>query len=418
MHNFGVYPLPKPFDFTPPGYDMRILKKFYLGMVLAALAMPSIVSADIVTSLQDSWTLDGDATSSTGTHDGTYVSGDGLEADYVDGKFDQGIDLERGDGEFLDIDNSVTDFDNVGGSITVSAWVNFEDNPSNWQAVISNGEGGAWRMATGRNANVNQPFWAAGGNGEGGGGADIGSGGTEFDAEDTDFHLLVGTFDGATNTSNFYVDGVLTGTVTNVGGLTDNQSGLQAADPTVDPPVTALGIVIGNNSDDRRRNFDGIIDDVGIWDIALTQADVDQIWNGGAGTPIADLVGGLTPTGDFDGDGDVDCDDLDGYVGNIGAAATGALAALDIDGNGTLEASDADTHIRTLVRTSNGVVGTFPGDLNCDGSVNVLGDAFALVGNLNNSATSYSQGDINFDGVVNVLGDAFQLIGNLNNSNQ
>ena len=123
--------------------------------------------------------------------------------------------------------------------------------------------------------------------------------------------------------------------------------------------------------------------------------------------------------GDFNEDGVVDCADLDGYVGNIGAAATGTLAALDIDGDGTLSAADASAHITTLVVTMpNGVTGTFPGDLNCDGTVNVLGDAFALVGNLGNAVTSYSQGDINFDGTVNVLGDAFALVGNLGMSNQ
>ncbi|MDA8563566.1 hypothetical protein N9L06_03835 [Mariniblastus sp.] len=122
--------------------------------------------------------------------------------------------------------------------------------------------------------------------------------------------------------------------------------------------------------------------------------------------------------GDFDGDGDVDCGDLDGYVLNIGEAASGALSALDIDGDGTLSAMDANTHITTLVQTSIGQVGTFPGDLNCDGTVNVLGDAFILVSGLGNSVTSYSAGDINFDGVVNVLGDAFVLVAQLGNSNE
>lgn len=122
--------------------------------------------------------------------------------------------------------------------------------------------------------------------------------------------------------------------------------------------------------------------------------------------------------GDFNGDFVVDCADLDGYVGNIGAAAEGALEALDIDGDGFLSLTDADTHIRTLVVTSNGVTGTFLGDVNCDGSVTVLGDAFALVANLNNAVTTYAQGDLNFDGQVTVLGDAFTLVANLNMSNQ
>ena len=129
------------------------------------------------------------------------------------------------------------------------------------------------------------------------------------------------------------------------------------------------------------------------------------------------MVDTPSTTGDFNLDGVVDCADLDGYVGNIGAPATGALAVLDTDGDGTITASDADTLITTLVSTSNGQVGTFAGDLNCDGDVNVLGDAFALIGSLGSAVTSYAAGDINFDGSVDVLGDAFILIGNLGMTN-
>lgn len=164
---------------------------------------------------------------------------------------------------------------------------------------------------------------------------------------------------------------------------------------------------------------DGDSDTISVVTQAATNentSDIRQFFNG-----LSMSVGGsgvATPTGDWNGDGVVDCADLDGYVGNIGAAATGALATLDLDSSGTLEASDADTHITTLIQTSNGVVGTFAGDVNCDGSVNVLGDAFVLVANLGNNVTSYSDGDLNFDGTVNVLGDAFVLVANLNMSNQ
>ena len=121
--------------------------------------------------------------------------------------------------------------------------------------------------------------------------------------------------------------------------------------------------------------------------------------------------------GDVNQDGDADCDDLDGYVGNLGASATAELAPLDINTDGTITLDDANTLITTLVQTSNGVAGTFSGDLNCDGEVNVLVDAFALIGNLGNAVTSYSQGDIDFNGTVDVLGDAFVLIGNLGSTN-
>ena len=125
-----------------------------------------------------------------------------------------------------------------------------------------------------------------------------------------------------------------------------------------------------------------------------------------------------TLLGDFNGDGAVDCGDLDSYVGNLGSAATDALAQLDLTGDNMVTIDDANQHITTLVETSNGQVGTFPGDLNCDGAVNVLGDAFILVASLGNNVSSYSDGDINFDGTVNVLGDAFALVANLGMSNE
>ena len=122
--------------------------------------------------------------------------------------------------------------------------------------------------------------------------------------------------------------------------------------------------------------------------------------------------------GDFDEDGDVDCEDLDGHINNIGAAATGPLASLDLNADGFLGPDAAIAHIETLIVTSNGVTGTFFGDMNCDGKVNATGDAFTLVANLNSSMPSYRDGDLNFDGAVTVLGDAFILLAKFGMSNQ
>ena len=125
--------------------------------------------------------------------------------------------------------------------------------------------------------------------------------------------------------------------------------------------------------------------------------------------------------GDFDGDGEVDCDDLDGYFGNINtsiAEVTGPITTLDFDGDGMITMGDAISTITDLVVASNGITGTLVGDFNCDGSVDVLNDAFALVGNLGGTATSYSEGDTNFDGAIDVLNDAFTLVGNLGSTNE
>ena len=121
--------------------------------------------------------------------------------------------------------------------------------------------------------------------------------------------------------------------------------------------------------------------------------------------------------GDFDGDNDVDIDDIDFYLGNIGSQADGELALLDFNGDGQITIADVQTHIETHVQTSNGQTGTFFGDFNLDGTVNVLGDAFTLVGSLGNSVSSYASGDANLDGTVDVLGDAFIVVGNLGRTN-
>ncbi len=122
-------------------------------------------------------------------------------------------------------------------------------------------------------------------------------------------------------------------------------------------------------------------------------------------------------TGDFDQDGDVDADDIDFYIGNLGMPATGALTQLDLDNDGQVTLADHHSHVTNLVQTSNGQTGTFLGDINLDGVVNVLGDAFILVGNLGNSNVGWSDGNLNADGNINVLGDAFPLVGNLGSSN-
>ena len=121
--------------------------------------------------------------------------------------------------------------------------------------------------------------------------------------------------------------------------------------------------------------------------------------------------------GDFNGDGVVDCDDIDVYIGNLGMPATGTLADLNLAEDVTINFADVEVLVENLVMTSNGETGTFLGDFNCDGEVDVLNDAFILVGSLGSSVMSYSDGDVNLDGTVDVLGDAFILVGNLGSTN-
>lgn len=152
------------------------------------------------------------------------------------------------------------------------------------------------------------------------------------------------------------------------------------------------------------------------WQIQSGFSDADRLHIEVRLTEI--VTAGAALLGDFDEDGDVDVDDIDFYVGNIGADATGELAQLDLDGDSTVTIDDLNTHITTLVQPSNGAQGALIGDLNLDGRVNVLGDAFILVASLNSTGPiSYGLGNINADMAVDVLGDAFALVANLGQNN-
>ena len=203
-----------------------------------------------------------------------------------------------------------------------------------------------------------------------------------------------------------------------------------ALDPTVDPDFSLNGFnrVVGRPDDTPFMADAGLTlargptDEEGIHRLTIYPTRAHATWGPFLGSPnVYDwLFAQSLPKvpGDFNGDRMVNCDDLDAYVGNIGVAATGALAETDLGGNGTVDFVDVGLFIQFLLETSNGVVGTFAGDLNCDGHVDVLGDALILVGNLGNSVTRYSDGDIDFDGSVTVLSDAFTLVRNLGRTNE
>ena len=152
---------------------------------------------------------------------------------------------------------------------------------------------------------------------------------------------------------------------------------------------------------------DGTSEPVAIDNVAVTSGGVAFLTDD-FDTPGGDL------NGDFDGDGDVDCDDTNLFAGNLGSSS----ATFDLDTSGSVDLVDVALHVETLVVTENGVTGTFLGDVNCDGSVSVTEDAFVLVANLlTDDPVVYTDADINLDGSVDVVNDAFVIVANLGLSN-
>ena len=245
---------------------------------------------------------------------------------------------------------------------------------------------------------------------------------TRFNSNDGDANVTIsgGTFAGffINQGSNTEISGGDFDTFRNTDSGSVNFTGTEF---TVDGvPITDLGTTEIN---DRNVTLAGVLADGSAFSFELdTTVPADLGAGSGdffssAGSVSVTLVASL---GDFDENGVVDCDDLDGYIGNLetDVVAGSPEAALDFNGDGMLTLADANSTITDLVVTSNGITGTFPGDLDCNGTVDVLGDAFALVNNLGAVVTSYADGDVNFSGNVDVLADAFTLINNLGSTNE
>jgi len=104
--------------------------------------------------------------------------------------------------------------------------------------------------------------------------------------------------------------------------------------------------------------------------------------------------------GDFDGDGDIDADDIDALAAAIQASSTDLT--YDMDGDGDVDLDDHAFHVHNLVDTALGEgTGTEFGDFNLDGMVSIL-DLGAL-GDGYGTGTGWASGDANGDGSVGIL---------------
>ncbi|MFH1372111.1 MAG: sugar-binding protein [Planctomycetota bacterium] len=163
------------------------------------------------------------------------------------GKIAGAIEL-GGKGDFVKIDNESA-FDVV-GQITISAWVNIKSIPQEWTGIVTKGDS-AWRMST-ELANNAFHFGVAQ-NDYLNGKAVVGSG---------QWHNVVCVYDGQKMST--YVDGKL-------------DVSRQRSDPigTNDFPVC-----IGENIEMTGRCWNGLIDDVRVYNYALSESEITAITAG------------------------------------------------------------------------------------------------------------------------------------------
>jgi hypothetical protein len=220
----------------------------------------SVIKGDVWSfttgSLVSLWKLDeasgNIAKDSAANNDGTLVGDPQWKPSA--GKIGGALEFD-GDGDFVKI-GSESDFD-MTGQITISAWIKVNQFDKEWQAVIAKGDS-TWRIQ--RNQNEDSLEFACSGL-KIPSGAPWGNLYGKRGVNDGQWHHIAGIYDG----SKMYliIDGELDSSQPASGRINTNNE-----------PV-----YIGENSENTGRFWNGLIDDVRVYNYALRKVDVDEIYN-------------------------------------------------------------------------------------------------------------------------------------------
>ena len=226
---------------------------------------------------------DGDiAIDSSGNFNNGVYSSTTIDTDGIVGK---AIDFRGSDFSNVEVAgaNGESDFDLIGTSFTLEAWVKTTADVSEgeWWGIQTKGDG-QWRTARHGSDGPIQPNFAM--NGVAG---ELDK--ANINIADGVWHHIVAVFDDVADTKDLYLDGNLIATQTELTGTLNDSSFLYQ---------------IGNNSQNTNRNFEGSIDEAAVYTSALSGSTILAHYELG-------LIGGSDDSvlGDVNGDMIVDLED-------------------------------------------------------------------------------------------------------------
>jgi hypothetical protein len=185
--------------------------------------------------------------SSGNNHNGTLIG----NTKWAQGKIGGAVDLD-GKSSFVQIaDKSAF---NIAGQITIACWANIRSVPTEYMAIVTKGDG-SWRLST---AQKQRKFHCSVNNYN----SIVLDGSTEVAANE--WHHVAAVYNG--DEVRIYVDGRLDAQKPWKGGIAAND----------------FDVLIGENAEQKGRFFDGLIDDVRIYNYALKESDIMALFNEGA----------------------------------------------------------------------------------------------------------------------------------------
>src|SRR5262245_59954574 len=234
-------------------------------LALALLSLNIQAQSNLANGLKAYWNFDGNFLDSIKNFHGTPRGTNPVV--FVDGmtNFGKAIKLDGGN-QFVEISGgNANELESPRGSMSIAGWFKVDAFDTDWQALIAKGEGSNYRVA--RRASTNSIAYA--------GGAPEGADDVPS-VNDGLWHHFVAISDANTNQfgTALYVDG-------------DRRS-VNAAKPGL--TANSAFLMIGENPEARNREWEGLIDDIAIWNRVLTTNEIDSLYAGGAGKPLRALL--------------------------------------------------------------------------------------------------------------------------------
>ena len=228
-------------------------------------------NADIIDGLVAYWPLDGKADDAIADSHGT-LQGNPL---WVDGKIGGAVQLDGGDYILVSPKPRL----NITGSITLSAWFKVNAwNTHRYDNIVSKqvrvgDDPRAYRLSRdhARNGVALTTTHTVGGEVKVEGATAV---------NDNEWHLAVGVYDMDATQWFIYVDGR-----EDTGNVVGSASG-NILDSTGTPVYIGRDPTRATSADAWDRDWIGLIDEVAIWNRALTFGEIIYLWNNGGGTPL------------------------------------------------------------------------------------------------------------------------------------
>jgi hypothetical protein len=225
--------------------DLQILTSDWLE---SEYNVPAVTPSDA--NLVALYEFEGDFNDSFNDHDGDPY---GDATTVYDPVINSNVLSLDGDGDYVVITDSNTPgsaFD-ITGTITVACWIKIPNFDKDWQAIVTKGDS-AWRLAraSGTGTGIGVEFacnglspssWVSG----------------EIRVDDGQWHHVAGVYDGSSKLC-IYVDGILDSFENTSGSISNN----------------TYNVLIGENEGTPGREWNGQIDDVRIYNRALSHGEI------------------------------------------------------------------------------------------------------------------------------------------------